>query len=84
MSREAKASLNLDIAEKLCEVEDLCKSYGLPRLTRFTLIARDPENDEMVVVVTNEPGGYGPALEAARKQMGRDPVQPTLADALLR
>ena len=47
--------LRLDIAGKLCEIEDLCKARNL-EMPRVTLIARDPDRPGMIVVVTNEPG----------------------------
>jgi hypothetical protein len=46
-------SFKLDIAEKLIEIEDRCKAWGLP-ITKLTMIARDPNNDKMLVVLTNE------------------------------
>jgi hypothetical protein len=42
-----------DIGVKLVEIEDLCQRWGLP-ITKLTLIARDPLNDAMFVVLTNE------------------------------
>lgn len=84
-TEESKIQLNLDIAEKLLEIEDLCRSYHFPQLTRYTLIARDPANDEMIVVVTNEPSDeFESALDAAFKALANEPVRPSLADALRR
>lgn len=46
-------SFKLDIGVKLVEIEDACKAWGLP-ITKLTLIVRDPDNDKMFVVLTNE------------------------------
>lgn len=43
------------IAQKLCEIEDLCRAYGLVSLTGHTYIGRDPCNPDMTLMVTNEP-----------------------------
>lgn len=60
MSAKSEAAMNelrLDIAGKLTGIEDLCHNgYGLKALSRFTLVARDPANPKMIVVITNEPG----------------------------
>lgn len=52
--QEALKSLNQHVAMRLVQIEDTCRNYGLPSMTKFTLIARDPDNDNMCVVVTNE------------------------------
>ena len=41
------------IAVRLVEIEDEMKGWGLP-MSKFTLIARDPNNDKMIIVLTNE------------------------------
>lgn len=41
------------IAVRLVEIEDEMKGWGLP-MSKLTLIARDPNNDKMIVVLTNE------------------------------
>jgi hypothetical protein len=46
--------LRLDIGERLVGIEDLCRERGLKTMTEFTLIARDPDNDNLFVVVTSE------------------------------
>ncbi len=66
------AELRLEIAGKLCEIEDLCHSYGLTSITRITCIARDPENDNMAILTTNEPDGAATtALEVGRKLLSK-------------
>lgn len=45
--------LREEIATALCVIEDTCKSYGLP-MSQITLIARDPDNDNMIILLTNE------------------------------
>ena len=39
---------------KLLEIEDYVKAAGLLSIEKFTLVARDPSNPEMFVVITNE------------------------------
>lgn len=51
---QALASLRQHITMRLVQIEGVCRNYGLPEITNFTLIARDPNNDKMVIVVTNE------------------------------
>lgn len=46
-------SFKIDIGVKLVEIEDRCKAWGLST-TKLTLIARDPDNDKMLIVLTNE------------------------------
>lgn len=52
--RELMQALNHEIAAMLCHIEDLCHAYGLTTITRFTCIARDPDNPDMAVVTTND------------------------------
>lgn len=52
--KQAFAELHWAIATKLIGIEDACKRHGLSALTKFALIARDPDNDDMCLVVTNE------------------------------
>lgn len=52
--KQAFAELHCAITTKLMEIGDECYVYGLSALTEFTLIARDPNNDDMCLVVTNE------------------------------
>lgn len=55
--------MRMEVAELLIGIEDVFKNYGLP-LTGITLVARDPANDDMIVVLTNEDGkGRKRALE---------------------
>ena len=49
------SELRLDLGALLVEIEDVFKAYGLP-ITGITLVARDPANDNMIVVLTNEDG----------------------------
>lgn len=42
-----------EIAIRCDGIEQLCRRYGLP-LSKITVIARDPTNDNMYTVVTNE------------------------------
>lgn len=57
--------MRVDVGCFLVEIEDVFKAYGLP-LTGITLVARDPANDNMIVVLTNEDGaGRKRALELA-------------------
>lgn len=53
-SLDLLSQLRFEISDKLCEIEEICNSYSLP-LTRFSLLARDPSNDEMGILLTNEP-----------------------------
>jgi hypothetical protein len=50
---EAMNALRLDIADRLCEIEDLCRDYNVP-MPAITLIARDPALPEMYTVVTSD------------------------------
>lgn len=52
--QQAFAELNYRIAVQLTEIEEMCHEQGLTRLVRFSLIARDPGNDEMCLVITND------------------------------
>lgn len=51
---EALLSLQRHIELRLVQIEETCVRYGLPGIQRFTLIARDPSNDRMLIVITNE------------------------------
>ena len=52
--KRAFAELHWAISAKLVEIERTCRRHGLPALTQFTVIARDPTNDDMCLVVTSE------------------------------
>ena len=55
--------MRMDVADLLVEIEYVITNYGLP-LTGITLVARDPANDDMIIVLTNEDGpGRKRALE---------------------
>lgn len=45
--------MRVEVGCLLVEIEDVFASYGLP-LTGITLVARDPSNDNMIIVLTNE------------------------------
>lgn len=47
------ASLRLDLSLRLLKIEDYLRSRGVA-MENITLIARDPNNDKMFVVLTNE------------------------------
>ena len=47
--------LRLQVACRLEGIHELCKEAGLDGLSRFTLIARDPDDDTLCILVTNEP-----------------------------
>ena len=47
--------LRQEIEKHLTDVRHLCKKWGVPALgTKLTLILRDPANDEMSLVYTDE------------------------------
>jgi hypothetical protein len=54
---KTKAQLMEDLKDEitnlLIEIEDTYKRFGLP-LSQITLIARDPANDNMIILLTNE------------------------------
>lgn len=53
---DAMNELRLYIGDRLVSMEKMIhKEFGLTAITRFTLVARDPSNPNMYVVVTNEP-----------------------------
>ena len=70
--KQAMAELRLEIAAKLCEIEDLCAARSL-RLPRLSLIARDPKRPGMIVCVTNEPAGE---IREAVEQLERETPEP--------
>ena len=43
-----------EVADKLVDIEDIAKRYGLPQMNKLTLIVRDPANPGMSVVLSNE------------------------------
>ena len=52
--QEAFAELHYRIVGYLDRIEQACRQQGLRSITNFTVIARDPDNDDMCVVVTND------------------------------
>lgn len=69
-----KTELKNAIAMHCIEIEDLARTYGLP-LKNVTVIARDPDNDKMIVVVTNEEGDGG--LQEALTAAASPNIKPT-------
>jgi hypothetical protein len=60
-----------EIAGHLVELQKILDSWSLAKCTNLTFIARDPDNDNMIVVVTNEKGSIKAACEAAlRPEIG--------------
>lgn len=51
--RQLMDQMRMDVGLLLVEIEDEFKRYGLP-ITNITLVARDPANDKMIVVLSNE------------------------------
>lgn len=51
--RQLINQMRIDIAEWLVQIEDVIKGYGLP-MTGITLVARDPTNDKMILVLSSE------------------------------
>lgn len=51
--RQIMNQMRMDIAELLVQIEDVIKGYGLP-MTGITLVARDPTNDKMILVLSSE------------------------------
>lgn len=58
MSNKTKlmAEMRTDVSILLAEIKDVFKSYNWS-LQKITLLARDPANDEMRVMLTNEDEG---------------------------
>lgn len=50
----ARQALRAALSDHCVAAEKTVKRMGLDKITRITLIARDPDNDEMSVVVTND------------------------------
>lgn len=61
------AMIRLGVVQHLEEIKNLCSSWGLDGIDKFTLIARDPEKESMILVVTNE-DDMTAAFEAALKK----------------
>lgn len=49
----AASAFRQELAKRLASIERLCKQRGVP-MTKQTLILRDPDNDNMSLVLTNE------------------------------
>lgn len=50
-----QSTFRQDIAKHLSSIKRLCKKHGVPTLGhRITLILRDPTNDDMSLVQTDE------------------------------
>lgn len=52
--QEALLELHNEILDILVGVTGIFQRHGLDEVTRFTLIARDPDNDDMCLVHTND------------------------------
>ena len=60
--------MQLEVEEHLLKIEQVFRQWSLP-LSLTTLIARDPDNDNMIVVLTNEDAeGLKKATKLATKQ----------------
>mgnify|MGYP006921319859 CR=1 FL=1 len=51
--REQMLDMQLEIEGCLSSIESVLRRWGLP-MSKLTLIARDPSNDKMTLVITNE------------------------------
>lgn len=61
-------SFKLDVIEHLDKIEAKCKQWGVP-MSKITLIMRDPNNDEMFVMLSTETDdGLKHAVSLALKQ----------------
>ena len=61
-------SFKLDVIEHLDKIESKCKRWNFP-MSVITLIMRDPNNDEMFIVLTTETtDGLKHAVSLALKQ----------------
>lgn len=67
--REKLLELHDAIAVQLNAIQDVCRERGLKKISRCTLCARDPDDDAMIVMLTNEPddAAVRAAVEAALK-----------------
>lgn len=54
MAVSGAEALQSELAYLCGEAQTACADYGLPDLTHVTLLLRDPENDDMYIVVTND------------------------------
>ena len=61
---ELMLDMHLDIEAHLSAIEMTLARYGLVTVTKLTMIARDPKNDNLIVVLTTEDL---PGLEEACK-----------------
>lgn len=52
--QEAFAVLHREVVQCLIEIERACHVRGLKKIEKFTVIMRDPTNDDMCLVVTND------------------------------
>lgn len=69
------------IVEHLDAIEAELKSRGLTRMTRLTLIARDPTNDKMTLMVSSEPSNEG-IRKAFRLAIEAGEINVKLLDAI--
>jgi hypothetical protein len=61
--------LRLAVAVHLDAIQDTCKQFGLGGIRNLTLVARDPDNPEMYIVLTNE-DDPAPVMELLPEKMG--------------
>lgn len=52
--QQAMQRLHVFIGLRLVQIEDEVRRLGLKAITNYTLIARDPDNGNMCLLVTNE------------------------------
>lgn len=50
----ARQALRAEMSDHCVAAERTVKRMGLKSITRVTLLVRDPDNDEMAVVVSND------------------------------
>lgn len=67
-------TMKLVIVDHLLKIEDDLNKMGVP-ISRLTIIARDPSNDEMLVMLTSEPN-EAELVNAFRLASGAPEVTP--------
>lgn len=66
---KALEMLRHDIAMSLADIEEACESRGLTTMNQLTLLARDPTNDEMSIVVSSEPENRDDIMRVIAKRL---------------
>lgn len=69
MKHNAMDHLKREIGYKGIEIEDICVHYGLEAMNSLTIMARDPENPDMFVHVSNDPGCFPLVWHDAEKHL---------------